>query len=278
MKLLTIGNPKTEKSVNFGFLTAVLHLAPSNLSGIANVCSRATKGCIAACLNTAGRGGIIKAGEITNAIQLCRIARTRFLFEDTREFLSKLDSEIASHVRASRKLGLTPAVRLNGTSDLDWSKLPTKNWGELSADLIRFRSESDKVVFYDYTKRADLFDTYMQKRFPIELAFSRAETDANKRVAAAILRRPGTGGRVAAVFDTPKGKALPETFNGVSVVDGDEHDLIFKHAGPVVIGLRAKGKARRDSTGFVVRTFPAYDVTKAGPARGVGKAYTSAQG
>ena len=46
---------------------------------------------------------------------------------------------------------------------------------------------------------------------------------------------------------------LPKTWRGYPVINGDEHDARFTDAGPgVIIGLIAKGKARHDSSGFVV--------------------------
>ena len=63
-----------------------------------------------------------------------------------------------------------------------------------------------------------------------------------------IFRRP-----VAVVFSTKKGKPLPRKFKGYKVVDGDEHDLTFLHPNGVVIGLRAKGKAIGDQSGFAVQ-------------------------
>ncbi len=55
MKLLTLSNTKTRKGEARGYVTFILHLAPGNLSGF-NVCPGASKGCLASCLNTAGRG------------------------------------------------------------------------------------------------------------------------------------------------------------------------------------------------------------------------------
>ena len=49
---------KMAKGEAFGYKTAILHLAPYDLSG-RNVCPKATKGpggCIDPCLNTSGRG------------------------------------------------------------------------------------------------------------------------------------------------------------------------------------------------------------------------------
>ena len=44
----------------------------------------------------------------------------------------------------------------------------------------------------------------------------------------------------------PRGWELPSEFRGVPVEDGDEHDLTYLR-GPVVVGLRAKGRAKRPS-------------------------------
>ena len=68
-KLLNLdANPKTVKGQKRGYMTAVLYLAPADLSGW-NVCPESTAGCRAACLNTAGRAGIIKFGDDPNRSQ-----------------------------------------------------------------------------------------------------------------------------------------------------------------------------------------------------------------
>jgi len=48
-------------------------------------------------------------------------------------------------------------------------------------------------------------------------------------------------------------KKLPDTWNGFAVIDGDTHDLRFldQHRLGLVIGLHAKGRAKRDTSGFV---------------------------
>lgn len=262
MKLLTLGNPKLAKGSAHGYLSAVLHLAPSNLSGTINVCARATAGCIAACLNLAGRGGIFKAGEDTNAIQRARIARTVRLVTDPFGFAVELRRDIYALERAAERVGLRPALRLNGTSDLCWIDLDGdigKAWEARGIDAWDARGAIANVVwdaskrgvrFYDYTKRAGLASWYAERGFPMHITFSRAETLANKREASKAIAR---GENVAVVFSTRKGADLPATFDGVPVIDGDAHDLRFLDPAGVVVGLRAKGKAKRDASGFVVR-------------------------
>ena len=88
MKLLSTGNPKVLKGESQGYMTFILHLAPASVSGY-NTCPKATKGCSAACLNTAGRGGMFKKGENTNVIQKARIRKTHMFFEERNELANQ---------------------------------------------------------------------------------------------------------------------------------------------------------------------------------------------
>lgn len=230
--LLTVGNPKTAKGEAAGYFTAVLHLAPANVAGLGTVCPKATAGCMATCLNTAGRGGIFKAGETTNAVQEARKRRTVWLKSDREGFESELVISILRHTAQSKKLGLTPCVRVNGTSDLP-------------ALAHRMAETFPSVQFYDYTK---LPRAWERVRSNYHVTFSRSETNE-----AECLRALAHGLNVAVVFSTRRGKPLPATYLGRRVVDGDMSDLRFLDPQGVIVGLRAKGRARRDTTGFVVQ-------------------------
>ncbi len=236
-KLLTTANPKTEKGRAYGYSTAVLHLAPHMLSGY-NTCPRATAGCIAGCLNTAGRGGIFKRGETTNAIQRARIARTRFLFEDPEAFRAMLEAEILGHIARAHREGLKAAIRLNGTSDIAWES-PGACPGGIDVASLMDDARARGARFFDYTKypaRAE--------RQPYPLTYSRSEKTADDRIRA-LARR---GVNTAVVFDR-----VPDTYLGLPVINGDAHDLRFLDPSGVIIGLKAKGRARKDASGFVVR-------------------------
>jgi hypothetical protein len=229
MTLLTTGNPKIAKGTVLGYLTNILHLAPYKLSG-RNVCPMATAGCAAACLNTAGRGGIIKKGETTNQIQIARLARTDFFFNDREAFMGKLVKEITNAIKLAEKHELTPVFRLNGTSDIRWETIAVGGFRNVMEMF-------PNVQFYDYTKianRRDLPANY-------HLTFSLAESNLEDALLAL-----AHGMNVAAVFRT-----VPDTFLGVSVIDGDATDLRFLDKRGVVVGLKAKGKAKKDTSGFV---------------------------
>lgn len=232
-------NPKTKKGRARGYSSAILHLAPASLSGH-NVCRWATPGCRAGCLNTAGRGGIVKHGESTNAVQEARIKRTAWFFRARYAFLGQLLGEISTHVRRATAKGLIPVVRLNGTSDIPWESVKTVT-GDTVLELF------PTIQFYDYTKSVARVLAYARGEMPANyhLTFSRSElNDADVRTVLSY------GGNVAAVFS----KALPAHWAGAAVVNGDADDLRFLDPAGVVVGLKAKGRARRDTSGFVIPT------------------------
>jgi hypothetical protein len=232
MKLLTVGNPKLLKGEKKGYLSFVLHLAPADLSG-KEVCPKRTAGCTAACLNTAGRGGIMKKGETTNKIQEARIRRTKLFFEDREKFFNDLTNDIDGAITKAKKMGLIPVFRLNGTSDLAWEKYEVNGTG---LNIFQIFPE---VQFYDYTKVRGRKVSDIKN---YHLTFSKADgNDMDVRLALS------AGMNVAVVF-----KVVPSTYLGRKVINGDETDLRFLDESNVVVGLKAKGKAKKDETGFVV--------------------------
>ena len=227
-KLLSTANPKIQKGTKMGYLSFILHLAPSDLSG-KNTCPKATPGCIAACLNTAGRGGMFKRGETTNVIQKARIRKTEYFFADREAFMDDLVSDIMRAVNYARRKGLTPVFRLNGTSDLSWEKYPTR----YGADNIF--AQFPTIQFYDYTKVLGRKVSHIEN---YHLTFSKADgNDAD--VAEALMQ----GMSVVAVYDE-----IP-----ADVPSADETDLRFLDPRGIMLGLKAKGRAKKDYSGFVIR-------------------------
>jgi hypothetical protein len=233
-KLLSTANPKIQKGTKLGYLSFILHLAPADLSGH-NTCPKATAGCKSACLNTAGRGGMFRKGENTNMIQKARIRKTQYFYEDRAGFMLDLAYDIQKGIKMAEKLGLKPVFRLNGTSDLSWEKYEvpvfcTRNIFELYPN----------VQFYDYTKVLGRKVADIPNYF---LIFSKADgNDAD------VARAINSGMNVAAVFDQ-----LPSEYMGREVIDADETDLRFLDPKGVIAGLKAKGRAKKDYSGFVIR-------------------------
>jgi hypothetical protein len=231
-KLLSTANPKIQKGTKLGYLSFILHLAPSTLSG-KNTCPKATPGCIAACLNTAGRGGMFKRGENTNMIQKARIRKTVQFFFDREQFMADLAADIRKGIKMAEKLNLTPVFRLNGTSDLSWEKYSVEGADNIFALF-------PGVQFYDYTKVLGRKTGDIANYF---LIFSKADGNDSD-----VSRAMAQGMNVAAVFD-----AVPDTYNGRAVINADETDLRFLDPKGVVAGLKAKGRAKKDYSGFVIR-------------------------
>ena len=220
-KLLSTANPKIQKGTKLGYLSFILHLAPADLSG-KETCPKRTAGCTAACLNTAGRGGMFKKGENTNMIQKARIRKTELFFNDRATFMEQLEADIRKGIKMAATLGLMPAFRLNGTSDLSVEK-----WGIIE--------KFPTVQFYDYTKVLGRKVSHLPN---YHLTFSKA--DGNDADVAKALE---LGMNVAAVYDE-----LPE-----GMFSADETDLRFLDPKVGMIGLKAKGRAKKDYSGFVIR-------------------------
>jgi hypothetical protein len=219
-------NAKTVKGQKRGFMTGILYLAPDRVSGLINVCANASDGCRNHCLYSAGRGAF-------NSVQQARTAKTIFYVKDRETFLATLKENVASVIRKAKAKKMVPVIRLNGTSDIGWERYTV---------IQAFKT----TRFYDYTKNADRMLAFLDGKLPsnYSLTFSRSET--NETQCLDVLAR---GGNVAVVF---RSKVLPTHWNGYPVINGDENDLRFLDPKGVVVGLTAKGKAKSDTSGFVV--------------------------
>lgn len=239
-KLLSVNSdPKTAKSNKYGegkYLTAIQYLAPGNLSGVMNTCPMASAGCLAACLHTAGNPVYLEAK--TKA----RITRTKMYAKDRDAYKAQLIKEVTAFVRKAVKQGSTPCVRLNGTSDIVWERV----FPELFAMFPH-------VIFYDYTKIHARMARDWKLPTNYHLTFSRSEVN-QAAVESVIANNPAAN--VAVVFAncgiSAHPKPFPATYLGREVIDADLHDLRFLDGEGVIAGLRAKGKARKDDSGFSV--------------------------
>ena len=215
--LLTAGNAKITKGEAFGYITKGIHLAPANLSGY-EVCRWRSKGCTMACLNTAGRGQM-------NSVQDSRIAKTKLFFEQRFDFLAKLSKEITSSIKSATKKGM------------QWENI-------INEDGTTIFEKHGKTQFYDYTKSFKRMQRFLNGELPSNYHLTFSCSESNEKIAKLVLEM---GGNVAVVFRNQ----LPETWNGVEVVNGDESDLRFLDKQGVVVGLIEKGLAKKDKTGFV---------------------------
>ena len=205
-----------------------MYLAPSDLAdGKRTVCPYAKIAmCEEGCLNTSGLGGVYPT------IQQARIRKTLLFLNEYETFMSYLVEDINKFIRECQRENKIPCVRLNGTSDIQWEHQEYK--GKTVFEMF------PNVVFYDYTKiptrKVEGITNYH-----LTWSYSKANEKYSK------------------LFDTiPYNKAvvfrnlLPSMFKDVKVIDGDEHDMRFLDEPNVVVGLKAKGKAIKDYSGFVI--------------------------
>jgi len=224
-KLLNIdNNAKTVKGQKKGYKTAILYLAPSTQSGF-NTCPMASEGCKKACLYTAGHGAF-------NNVQQGRINKTRWYIQERNTFMAQLRKEITNHIKNCSNKGFIPCIRLNGTSDISF-----ENTGIFE--------EFPNVQFYDYTKIYKRALKYVNGQYPSNYHLTYSLNEDNYKEAFDILLK---GGNISAVFRNE----LPKTYKGYKVINADETDLRFTDDNNIIAGLMAKGKAKKDYSGFVL--------------------------
>jgi len=227
-KILNFQNAKTSKGESKMVKTGIIYFAPNTIASDINICPMATAGCIKACLYTAGRGGF-------NTTQTARIKKTRLYLADKQFFIQRLEKEIGNAYKASQKKGFQLAIRINGTSDLS-----VESWGVME--------KFPDVAFYDYTKVTARMTKFLAGKMPSNYHLTFSLSEDNKETALKVL---ANGGNVAVVFRKNKKEAYPENHWGYPVIDGDADDLRFMDDKGVIVGLRQKGKATKDTLGFV---------------------------
>jgi hypothetical protein len=224
---------KTVKGETLGFLTGILYLAPATTTKW-NTCPMAKKAqCDVACLNTAGRGAF-------SSVQTARINKTEWFFTERNDFMQQLVVDIAKLIQKAYKKGLKPLVRLNGTSDIRWESVAFTDVSGI--EYVNIFAAFPNTTFYDYTKIANRGE--LPSNYDVTFSYSGVE-GFQPFVNRALLN----GMRMAVVFR--KEQDIPATFMGIPVVSGDKSDV--RHLDDkVIVGLYAKGKAKLDTTGFVV--------------------------
>lgn len=231
MRYLAIGNnAKTVKSDAGGeYLTAIMYLAPADMVPGINLCPMAELAqCKAPCLFSAGRGAFA-------SVQDARVAKTIEFRDDREAFMLQLVADIRTARRKANKLGVKLAVRLNGTSDIAWENVMFW-YGDRYLNLMELFPD---VQFYDYTKLPG-------RKVPANYHLTVSYSGANAAYAEKASKTPHN---IAVVFSG----ALPATYLGRPVINGDKDDLRFLDPAGVVVGLTAKGKAKKDTSGFVIR-------------------------
>jgi len=228
--LLSSGSTKIEKSNKLSdeWFSRIIYLAPDDLAdGKNTLCPYAKIAkCNEACLNTAGMG------KFSN-VQQSRIRKSLLFLNEPQEFMRQLVQDANKFLKECDRLGKKPALRLNGTSDIQWETIEVDGHDNIFAMF-------PQIQFYDYTK----IPTRKVEHIPnYHLTWSYSE--ANDKYATLFDK---VSNNIAVVFRD----ALPKMFKGLKVIDGDKHDMRFLDETQVVVGLIEKGEAKKDTSGFVI--------------------------
>lgn len=227
-------NAKTVKGQKYGYMTGVLYLSPYNKSG-RNVCAMAAIAqCHKPCLDTAGRG-------VFDSVQQARLRKTDLFFTDRDQFMHLFVQDILRLERMAQREGLMPVCRPNGTSDIKWENVDFDFNGTHYANIFEM---FPFMQFYDYTKTPG---RDVSGWINYDLTFSYSGVPGFQTY---VRHAKEQGMRIAAVFR--KRDEIPDRFLGMECVDGDDSDLRFLDPKGVVVALYAKGRARMDTSGFVV--------------------------
>ena len=247
-------DPKTIKSLKYGYITGIQYLAPSNISGF-NVCKNSGD-CAEVCLMFGGQG------KLDPRVPQARINRTKLFFEHRDCYFALLIKEILALEKRAKKLNLIPVIMLNGMSDLTWERIRFE--GKTIFELF------PHIQFYDYSKYGFNSRVNLPKNYHLTYSYSEKTTEEELHINLENKRN------VAVVFNlcindnkrSCRNKCkcpMIKTYKGYSVIDGDLSDLRFLDPDSgVIVGLRAKGKARENNklTIKINRTLTDLDINR----------------
>jgi len=227
---------KIIKGQKYGYLTGVLYMTNAHKIAGINTCSHAIfADCIEWCL--------VKSGQMAGLTAIeARIDRLQLLTKNPALFFEILRREILRLIARAKKHGLKSAVRLNGTTDLDWTRI------QFSGKSIFEHFRKSAVRFYDYTKNPGLAENYRKAGISITFSYyKKAPTEKLKE-----LLKSGVNIAIAYRHGLPKNQVIGE--ESFKVIDGDLHDLRFRDQKSVVVGLRYKNASMNQSAREVNQT------------------------
>ena len=207
---------KIEKGQKLNIHTGILYLKPADQVTTKTLCPTAQlMGCKKGCLISSGQLGK-KAGS--NAAT----KRTIMLALNADKFRQHLKLEILQH---QLEYGESLAIRLNGTSDLDFT------------DIIASMSD---VQFYDYTKVYSRVIKNKLANYDLTFSGSANNTKSLQMTARAI----SAGYRTVLAVNTAESKGeykLPSKLGDIPLINMDDTDVRFKDESNAVGVLKRKG-------------------------------------
>jgi hypothetical protein len=255
-RIFSTDSAKAAKASGYGYLNAIQYMAPHSSAGVGNLCSHASPQCIALCLGThSGQAAMVSdLANGTNATRESRKKKARLFMSNRAAYMNEMARAIVKIIHKAKRDGLTPCIRLNGSTDISWERirfnLDAKTIAKLEPLTGKLRRVENVtllelfhwVQFVDYTKNPNRLGK-APANLDLTLSYSGNNSDACVNALLA-------GHNVAIVFHG----VLPESFAGFPVINGDLHDLRHLDAkGGFIVGLTPKGAtAKRDKSGFCV--------------------------
>ena len=255
-RIFSTDSAKAAKATGFGYLNAIQYIAPADTAGVGNLCPNASPQCKALCLGTySGQAAIVADLENgTNPTRESRKLKARLFMGARNYYMNLIAQETLAVARKAAREGLTPIIRLNGSTDIPFERIRFTVDAKTAAALAKAGRRQPllpvtllelfaDLQFVDYTKSPQRL---ARKPANLDLTLSYSVTND-----AACIDALANGHNVAMVF----AGGLPDMFAGFHVIDGDLHDL--RHLDPkggCIVGLSPKGnKAKKDASGFVVQ-------------------------
>ena len=219
-------NPKLKKNLKKGVMSSPLNLLPDNEAGFGSVCPSSSVECRALCLNRAGNPAFL-TGKLK-----ARYQRTQMFFKHKKLFFTRLFKEIKLAKAKADKAGMQCGLRLNATSDLNWENfyIGGKNLMEWFPD----------IEFYDYT-------AVPNRVTPSNYHLTFSLKEDNFDTAMLEFKR---GLNIAIPFKTKRQEDIPNTWKGIKVINGDEHDFRPLDKPNTIVGLTVKGNMDMNSPFF----------------------------
>lgn len=182
------------------------------------------------CLDTAGRGKF-------STVQIARAAKTIHKILDSDLFDLELVKEIEREEKKAKKQGKKLAIRLNGTSDLDWVGMVIQHF--------------PNIQFYDYTKsQQKILDMISGREHPKNYYLTYSYDRNNDKDPRFMLVALSHGIKVAIMKKDLENleRTIPDDIYNFPTIDGDSHDLRFidkKVKGGAFVVLKEKGDAKK---------------------------------
>lgn len=221
MSLLTLANTKLLKSSDYGYMSVGLSLAPNTMnSSSINLCGHSTHSCRSSCLVYSGMNNM----SVKN-----KIKKTDDFLKNRNWFLEDIHNELQTFKRKAESLNKILTCRLNMYSDINFSNI------KINISKKNIYELNPSIQFIEYTR----FWHRISNHSNLNYTYS---ADKESVTEEDIINQCNKGLNVSIIYTGNK----PETYLGISCIDGDLNDL--RHTDPkgVIVLLKYKNAIKKN--------------------------------